>query len=234
MKRFLCILLALTLVGSLLLFGGCGKKTNDPASDAAKTADEPQGPPTDDDFDIQVVESDDGYAVRKVLIITNNYPSTVGIEASGVAKDASGAELDTSDDEIRALAPGRTGMISLYFTGGVSDAEITYEMEYNAEPEYEDATPNLTYTDKVEKDGNKATVTVDVTNNGDAPAEFVTAHLVLFDADGALMTMTDNQVYTKANDYKIQPGETVSNSIEITVYSDFDHYDLYLEGVVSE
>ena len=68
-----------------------------------------------------------------------------------------------------------------------------------------------------------------VTNNGDAPAEFVEGYALYFLGD----QLVDYQTTYFTNDNsEISPGETISE--QLTAYEDFDRIEFYMTGRASK
>lgn len=166
-----------------------------------------------------------GWYSRHFMVIKNNSDVTVDVSTSSLAYSEDGTMVSASDASLDALGAGCT---SILYEAFETEAQIKYydttinvqESEY-----YDSVIQDLSY---VQNDIDGGAV-FQVTNNGNAPAEFVEGYALYFLED----QLVDYQTTYFTNDNsEISPGETISE--QLTAYEDFDRIEFYMTGRASK
>ena len=166
-----------------------------------------------------------GWYSRHFMIIKNNSDVTVDVSTSSLAYSADGTMVSATDASLEALGAGCT---SILYEAFETEAQIDHydttisvqESEY-----YDSVIQDLDYTQN-DIDGGAV---FQVTNNGDAAAEFVEGYALFFSGD----QLVDYQsVYFTNDNSELNPGETISE--QMTAYEDFDRIEFYMTGRASK
>lgn len=233
MKRILAFVLCLAISLSLVLTG-CGdssdsKKSkkrsdkNNSSVDSEFTDDQLENIVVkDEDFSFDGYMYDDGYATVYFLIVTNNSEAPVEFKANGVARDADGGMLGATDLYIDVIGPGETIMEYFYFDNVTNVTSVDYTFEYEKSSYYYPVVSNI----DVKQTINEHNVTVEATNNGTVPAEFVEACVLFFDSNNNIINYNIN--YFTDRDSEIKPQKTLAS--QFNCYNDFDHTEFYFTG----
>lgn len=136
--------------------------------------------------------------------------------------DGNDSVLGSADGSIDVLGPGETSLMTFYFSDVGDVTTVKTDLQYTQDIYYQPVISNL----KVNQSINDKNVTIQVTNNGDVPAEFVEATALFFDAEGNVIY--HNSGYVADNDSEIKPGATLSDQLDS--YEAFDHVNVYLNG----
>lgn len=159
---------------------------------------------------------------RYYIIATNNSDQTASVSISGIAKDGSGNSIGADDAEIDVIGPGETSIAMLYFMSAEGVASVDYTTTFDTSPWYKPVVGALSTSQTV----NNKNVIVEVTNNGDIPAEFVEGYALFFDADGNVVR--GDSTYFTDNDSEIKPGASITK--ELSSFHEFDHVEVYFTG----
>ena len=222
------------VLAALLALGGCSAKQQ--ASNAAEKSSANETTVVDnrkkdekvsfseDDFDTQGWYCKEKYGSSSYyfLEVKNNSKATVGISGNATALDGNDSVLGSADGSIDVLGPGETSLMTFYFSDVGDVTTVKTDLQYTQDIYYQPVISNL----KVNQSINDKNVTIQVTNNGDVPAEFVEATALFFDAEGNVIY--HNSGYVADNDSEIKPGATLSDQLDS--YEAFDHVNVYLNG----
>ncbi|MBR1731396.1 MAG: FxLYD domain-containing protein [Ruminococcus sp.] len=236
MKKTLCLLLAVILSLSAVVFAGCGNDgDNSSAASDAKSSAASTDTDTDTDTEKETLSSDmqaiaDSLDVKEyrvtgleyehiVFVITNNSKTDCALEVDVNFYDKDKNVVDTQDEQLEAIGAGQTSVMAVYanekFESYTYDF-IPYESSY-----YVAVTKDLDL--KVEEGDNK--LTASVTNNGTATALFTTVNTLFFKGDEVLYF---DKSYVGDDNTEIAPDKTETK--EIMNFTDSDRYETYLNS----
>lgn len=153
------------------------------------------------------------------LVVENTSEYNLDLLVDVTGKNAEGGKIGAKQDEMRAVSPGSTILLSCLMDE--EPAEISYEYSLKQEERYQSVTQNLSHTSEAAK--NKEIVSV--TNNGDMAVKFVQG-TILFFSNGRLVN--SDWTYFVDNDYELKPGKTISK--EMKCRETYDSYEIYFSA----
>lgn len=164
---------------------------------------------------------------RYYLIIKSNAQVPVKISGNATAKDTGGNAIGAGSTSIDVLGPGETSIAYFFFDDVDGIAEVDYQLSYDTNTHYYPVISNL----DMQQTLNDKNVTISLTNNGDASAQFVEAYALFFDANHNIIHTDSN--YVTDSDSEIKPGATLSAQLDI-YDGNYDHVEVYLTGRASD
>lgn len=156
-----------------------------------------------------------------VLVIKNNSPYTLKIEAKCTATDKSGKLIGATSSKVVAVESGYEVCLSNYFDEVGSDNVFEYELEATRDSDNRPVLSDLEY--EISKLDDKAIITCK--NKGDEAAGFVQG-VALFFNDGALVRLSSE--YFTDDDSELKPGKTINK--EFDAFEEFDDVKIYFSG----
>lgn len=154
------------------------------------------------------------------LVVRNNTPLTVEIEANVVFKDASGKIVGAKNSSEYAFESGCD--IALIFSSDISFDSYEYDISASPETYYSPVLSSLEYEVTI----NESKAILSVTNTGSKAAQFVEAY-VLFMNDDEVVYYSSH--YITDNDNEIKPGKTLLQ--EFNAYrTQFDSIQVFFTG----
>ena len=233
MKKVLCILLAVALCASVVVFAGCGeqetKSSSAPKSSAPKssTVSEVETIELDpmssemqavaDKFDIKEYRCTGLEYEYIIYVIKNNSDTDCGFEVVTNFYDKNKNLVDCQNEQIEAIGAGQTSCVAVYanekfdsYTSDVAATELTNYISVYKDLEL-----------KVEEKDPK--LVASVTNNGDKTACFTTVNTLFF-KDGEIYDF--DKSYVGDDNSEILSGKTETK--EIFKPSGTERYEQYL------
>lgn len=193
--------------------------TTDAGSDASSTL----TPVSDSDFDKQeyLYENIIGDSLYYV-VISNNSSSDVSVSGDALAYDADGNTIGAAKSSIEILGAGEQSICYFYFSDVSDIAKVDCTFTYSQEVSYKPVIKNIGLEEYI----NAKNVTVQATNNGEYPAQFLQAYALFFDSNNNLVYASSG--YITDGDAELKPGAVMSSQLQS--YKDFDHVEVYLTG----
>lgn len=156
-----------------------------------------------------------------VLVVKNNSPDTLKINANCTAKDSSGALIGAASSEAEAIESGFEICMLNYFDGVKDAASFDYKLDVKKDEYFKPVLSDLQY--EVSKTDKKAIVSC--VNIGDKSAEFVEGKALFF-KDGTMINYSST--YFTDDDNEIKPGDTIVK--EFNSYEIYDDVKIYFSG----
>lgn len=153
------------------------------------------------------------------LVLKNNSPYTLSIEANVTTKDDEGNLTGANSCDVQAFESGYETCMRTYFDGEQNNFE--YELSIKEEDYYKPVLSDLSY----EISQTEKKIIVSATNNGQDASAFVEG-TALFFKDGNLVAL--DYTYFVDDDNEIKPGKTINK--ELNGYSSYDDVKVYFTG----
>ncbi|MCR5653459.1 MAG: hypothetical protein K6F88_06630 [Ruminococcus sp.] len=235
MKRILCLVLAVVLALSVVLFAGCGKeetKSSSTSKSSSSKASVASG--------VEVIELDpmsaemqavaDKFDIKEyrctgleyeyiVFVVKNNSDTDCGFNVVVNFYNKNKTLVDCQEEEIEALGAGQTSAVAVYanekfesYTSDVAATELTY---------YTAITKDL----KLKVEENDSKLNASVTNNGKKTACFTTVNSLFFKGDEIY---DFDKSYVGDDNSEIAPGKTETK--EIFKPAGCDRYEQYVNS----
>lgn len=153
------------------------------------------------------------------MVIKNNSAFDLDISVNINFYNDEGNIVGADSDNQSAFGAGTE--IILYFMPDEDFASTEYELSVEQEEWYECAVSDLTYESTPAKDKE----IVSVTNNGDAPIEYVKGCALFFNGENVV---DYDDVFFDDNDYELKPGKTITK--ELACYEEYDSVKFFFTG----